>query len=86
MNKYIDGFEELVERAEYTDGQAIVMKFSQGLDPSIQSHIALMLDGRSKDDDLPAWYTAVALTRAAHEAFHAPRVTNCNSSSSMLFI
>jgi Retrotransposon gag protein len=27
IDEYIDGFEELVEKAEYTDGQAIVMKF-----------------------------------------------------------
>jgi hypothetical protein len=27
IDEYIDGFEELVEKAEYTDGWAIVMKF-----------------------------------------------------------
>ena len=85
IDEYIDGFEELVERAEYTDGRAIVMKFRRGLDPSIQSRIALMLDGRPKDDDPPAWYTAartVALTRAANEAFQGPRVANSNPSPS----
>jgi hypothetical protein len=59
IDEYIDGFKELVEKAEYTDGWAIVMKFRQGLDPSIQSCITLMLDGRPKDDDPPVWYTAV---------------------------
>jgi Retrotransposon gag protein len=85
INEYIDGFEELVEKAEYTDGRAIVMKFRQGLDPTIQSHIALMLDGRPKDDDPPAWYTAartVALNLAANEAFQGPRVANNTSSPS----
>jgi Retrotransposon gag protein/Zinc knuckle len=85
IDEYIDGFEELVEKAEYTDGQAIVMKFSQGLNPSIQSRIALMLDGRPKDDNPPAWYTAartVALTHAANEAFQGPRVANNNLSPS----
>ena len=33
VDEYIDGFKELVEKAEYTDGQSIVMKFHQGLDP-----------------------------------------------------
>jgi Retrotransposon gag protein len=54
IDKYIDAFEELVEKAEYTDGRAIVMKFRRGLDPPIQSCIALMLDGRPKDNDPPA--------------------------------
>ena len=65
VDEYIDGFEELIEKAEYTDGRAIVMKFCQGLDPTIQSCIALMMDGRPKDDDPRAWYEAartVALT------------------------
>jgi Retrotransposon gag protein/Zinc knuckle len=85
IDEYINGFEELVERAEYTDGGAIVMKFRRGLDPSIQSRIALMLDGRPKDDDPPAWYTAVrtvALTRAVNEAFQAPRAANNSLSPS----
>jgi Retrotransposon gag protein len=59
IDEYINGFVELVEKAEYTDGQVIVMKFCRGLDPSIQSHIALMLDRRPKDDDPPAWYTVL---------------------------
>jgi Retrotransposon gag protein len=83
IDEYVNGFEGLVEKAEYTDGRAIVMKFHRGLDPSIQSHIALMLDGRPKDNDPPAWYTAartVTLTRAANEAFQGPRIVNNNSS------
>ena len=78
VDDYIDRFEELVEKAGYTDGRSIVMKFCQGLDPTIQSHIALMLDGRLKDDDAPAWYKAartVALTCAANEAFQLPKAT-----------
>jgi Retrotransposon gag protein/Zinc knuckle len=85
IDEYIDVLEKLVEKAEYTDGRAIVMKFHRGLDPSIQSRITLMLDGRPKDDDPPAWYTAartVALTCAANEAFQGPRVANNYSSPS----
>jgi hypothetical protein len=72
-------------RGQSTGRQAIVMEFRQGLDLSIQSHIALILDWRPKDDDPPAWYTAartVALTCTMNEAFHAPRVMNSNSSPS----
>ena len=84
VDEYIDGFEELVEKAKYTDGRSIVMKFRRGLDPTIQSRIALMMDGRPKDDDAHAWYEAaraVALTRAANEAFQAPRSTSNASPS-----
>ena len=35
VDEYIDEFEELIEKAEYMDGLAIVMKFWQGLKPSI---------------------------------------------------
>jgi hypothetical protein len=59
IDEYINGFKELVEKAEYTDGRAIVMKFHRGLDPSIQSRIALMLDGRPKDDEPPVWYNVL---------------------------
>ena len=45
VDECIDGFEELVEKAGYTDRRSIVRKFHLGLDPMIQSHIALMLDG-----------------------------------------
>jgi Retrotransposon gag protein len=85
IDEYINGFEELAEKAEYTDGRTIVMKFCQGLNPSIQSHITLMLDRRPKDDHPPAWYTAartVVLPRAANEAFQGPRVVNNTSSLS----
>ena len=84
VDEYIDEFEELTEKAEYTDGLAIVMKFWQGLDPSIQTHIALMLEGHLKEDQPSAWYTAarvVALTHAANEAFQAPRTTSTTTAS-----
>ena len=76
VDEYIYGFKELVEKAKYTDGQSIVMKFFQGLDPTIQNHIAMMMDGWLKDDNAPAWYNAVrtvALTQAANKAFQVPR-------------
>ena len=84
MDEYIDEFEELIEKAEYTDGLAIVMKFRRGLNPSLQTRIALMLEGHPKEDQPLDWYTAarvVALTRAANEAFQAPRTTSTTTSS-----
>ena len=84
VDEYIDEFEELIEKAEYTDGLDIVMKFRRGLDPSIQTCIALMLEGHLKEDQPSDWYTAarvVALTHAANEAFQAPRTTSTTTAS-----
>ena len=58
VDEYIDELEELIEKAEYTDGLAIVMKFRQGLNPSIQIRIVLMLEGHLKEDQPLDWYTA----------------------------
>ena len=83
VDEYIDKFEELIEKAEYMDGLAIVMKFKQGIDPSIQTHIVLMLQGHPKEDQPLDWYMAarvVALTHAANEAFQAPRTTSTTTS------
>ena len=52
VDEYIDEFEELIEKEEYTDGLAIVMKFRQGLNPSIQTHIVLMLEGHQRRTNL----------------------------------
>ena len=60
------------------------MKFQQGLNPSIQTRIALMLEGHPKEDQPLDWYTAarvVALTRAANEVFQAPRTTSTTTAS-----
>ena len=84
IDEHINEFEELIEKAEYTDGLAIVMKFWQGLDPSIQTRIALMLEGHLKEDRPSDWYTAarvVALTHAANEVFQAPRTPSTTTAS-----
>jgi hypothetical protein len=52
------------------------VKFHRGLDPTIQNRIALMLEGRPKDEAPSEWYNAarmVATTHAANEAFLAPK-------------
>ena len=84
VDEYIDRFKELIEKAEYMDGLAIVMKFQQGLNPSIQTHIALMLEGHLKEDQPLDWYTAarvVALTHAANKVFQDPRTTLTTTAS-----
>ena len=85
VDEYIDKFEELIKKAEYMDGLAIVMIFQQGLDSSIQTCITLMLEGHLKEDQPLNWYTAarvVALTHAANKAFQAPRTTLTTTTSS----
>ena len=84
VDEYIDEFKELIEKAECMDGLAIVMKFWQGLDPSIQTCIALMLEGHPKEDQPSDWYMAarvVALICAANEVFQAPRTTLTTTAS-----
>jgi hypothetical protein len=57
VNEYVDNFEELIDLLGYMDPLAIVIKFCQGLNVTIQNKIAEL----GKDhlgDNLPAgWYT-----------------------------
>jgi hypothetical protein len=73
VDDYIDEFEELIDKAGYTDDLAIVMKFRRGLDENIQNKIAESGYGRPGDDQPEAWYAAAKrldLNRLANEAFH----------------
>lgn len=86
VDEYINEFEELIEKYEYTDGKAIIMKFRRGLDPTIQNRIALMIEGRPSDEQPSQWYHAarmVAIVRAANDAFLAPRVPVTWSTASL---
>ena len=72
MEQYIDEFQDLIHKAGYTEGGAIVMKFRRGLNPNVQSRIATQTEGRPGDDDPEAWYMAarlIAQAQAANEAF-----------------
>jgi hypothetical protein len=76
VDEYIDEFADLVEKAGYSDGRAIVMKFRRGLDPLIQNRIANMIEGHPGDDNVEGWYQSarlVAMTKAANEAFSLAR-------------
>lgn len=72
VDEYVDEFEELVERAEYHDGAAVVMKFRHGLNPDIQNRIALLGEGRPTDTVLQEWVKAARrydANVAANQAF-----------------
>lgn len=74
VEDYIDQFEELILKAGYTDGLAIVMKFRRGLDPGLQNKIAEMGTGRPEDNHPAGWFTAARMfeqNRTANQAFHS---------------
>jgi hypothetical protein len=73
VDKYVDGFRELIEMAGYTEGLAIVVKFHCGLQRDIQDQIALMGFGHPGDDDPEAWYEAAIRcdeNRITNAVFH----------------
>ena len=45
INKYINKFCELIDRARYFEGAHIVMKFQQGLNPHIQDYVMCLTSG-----------------------------------------
>ena len=74
VDAYADEFEDLVEKAGYTDNLAIVLKFRRGLNPLIQDKVAEMVKDRPRDDDPDGWHAAARqcdLNRRANEAFHS---------------
>jgi hypothetical protein len=76
VDEYIDEFADLIEKAGYSDGRAIVMKFRRGLDPLIQNRIANMIEGHPGNDQVEGWYQGarlVAMTKAANDAFSLAR-------------
>ena len=56
VDDYIDGFTNLVERAEYTELANIVLKFRHGLHPDTQKQIATLVTGWPADDNPKEWY------------------------------
>ena len=72
VDNYIDRFQELIDLAEYDDNKTIVIKFRHGLDPVLQSQVALLGGGAPDFDDPEGWYEAarkVSQNREANEAF-----------------
>jgi hypothetical protein len=74
VDEYVDEFRELVDRAKYTEGANIVLKFRHGLQQSIQNYIACLTYGRPSDDSPQEWYDAAILcdeNRIANSAFQS---------------
>jgi len=74
VDEYVDEFRELVDRAEYTEGANIVLKFRHGLSPIIQNYIACLTYGQPSDDVPKDWYDAAILcnkNRIANSAFQS---------------
>jgi hypothetical protein len=72
VDKYIDDFRELIQRARYFEGAHITLKFRQGLDEKIQDHVACLTSGQPSDNSPQQWYDAVLLcdeNHIANEAF-----------------
>lgn len=86
-NDYIDEFSELVDKSEYTEELAIVIKFRRGLDPELQNKIAEARVDRPADDDVEGWCEAARRldrNRLANEAFNGTitrRTTTTNGPS-----
>jgi hypothetical protein len=73
VDDYCDKFQDLVDHAGYADGRQVVMKFRKGLESEIADKVAMLHEGRPKDDDLAEWVKAskeVARQRTRNEAFN----------------
>ena len=74
VDEYVDEFRELVDRAKYTEGSNIALKFRHGLNSTIQNYIACLTHGRPSDDNPEDWYDAAILcdeNRIANAAFQS---------------
>jgi hypothetical protein len=72
VEAYIDEFRDLVNISGYTDPIAIVLKFRQGLNVTMQDKIAESGTDRPRDNDHQGWYVAARqfdLNLLANEAF-----------------
>jgi hypothetical protein len=89
IDKYVDDFCEIVQRARYFEGAHIVLKFHQGLDEKIQDHVACLTEERPSDDSPQQWYAAAILcdeNRIANEAFRThSRIAPTPLSTSSVF-
>jgi hypothetical protein len=73
IDKYINDLETLIEQVGYSNGLAIVMKFQEGLDPSMQSCIANIVEGRLPDDQpTPPQLTLLLFPRLTLIPFSRP--------------
>ena len=74
MDDYLDDFRDLIYDSRYSDPKTIVVKFRQGLNPSIADAVATMASGRPDNLNLEAWYKAAIhfdQNQAANAAFRS---------------
>ena len=73
IDEYINEFKDLIDRAGYLEGLAIVTKFHRRLQRDIQDLIAQLPMGHLNDDNPGEWYVAairIAENRAMNATFH----------------
>ena len=56
VEDYIDRFQELIDISRFSDNKTVVIKFWRGLDPGIQSRVALLGDSTPDFDNPKRWY------------------------------
>jgi Retrotransposon gag protein/Zinc knuckle len=61
IDKYINSFRVVVDKARYFEGAHIVLKFCQGLNAKIQDYVACLTQGRPSDKIPQQWYDAMIL-------------------------
>lgn len=79
----MDEFKDLIDRAGYSEGLAIVTKFRRGLQRDIQDLIAQLPMGRPEDNEPEEWYAAairIAENRATNATFHGGAKTSTPTS------
>jgi hypothetical protein len=73
VDEYVDDFRDLIDKAGYKEGLAIVVKFRRGLQRDIQDIIAQLPVGRPDDSDADGWYSAAlrcAANQESNRLFH----------------
>ena len=73
VDDYCDDFQELVDHAGYPEDCQVVMKFRKGLAQAIADQVAMLQNGRPKDDDLQGWIKTskyIARLHIRNEAFN----------------
>jgi len=59
VEDYLDKFQSLILKANYTNLHTIVVKFCKSLDTTIQNQTVIMLVGKLDDIDSVAWFKPI---------------------------
>jgi hypothetical protein len=72
VDEHANEFYKIINCARYIEGPHIILKFCQGLNVTIQDHVACMTADHPSDNALKEWYAAALLCNEnciANEAF-----------------